>query len=170
MTIETLIWLFPIMFMIHELEEIIFMKPWIKKNAATIQKRFPFIGRRFRKATKDFSTRKFALIVAEEFIIISAVTVVSMQWGFINMFTGMLIAYSLHLFIHIVQFIIYRRYIPTIVTSLISIIRLHGLSGIACGFGSLELNLCGNLCSGIGGQSFCLPLHSSTDKDLATYK
>lgn len=121
MTIETLIWLFPIMFMIHELEEIIFMKPWIKKNAATIQKRFPFIGRRFRKATKDFSTRKFALIVAEEFIIISAVTVVSMQWGFINMFTGMLIAYSLHLFIHIVQFIIYRRYIPTIVTSLISI-------------------------------------------------
>lgn len=97
------------------------MKPWIKKHAPIIAKRFPFIGHRIQKMAKEFSTRKFTLIVAEEFVIISTVTVVSMQYGYINLFTGMLIAYSLHLLIHIVQFIIYRRYIPTIVTSLISI-------------------------------------------------
>ena len=121
MTIETLIWLFPIVFMIHEFEEIIFMKSWIKKNTPIIEKRFPVMGKRFKKFAKGISTRKFALIVAEEFLIISAITIISAQWSYINLFAGLLLTYSLHLLVHIFQFAIYRRYTPAIVTSLLSV-------------------------------------------------
>jgi len=36
-----IVWLFLIVFMLHEFEEIIFLKPWVGKNSAYLSKRFP---------------------------------------------------------------------------------------------------------------------------------
>ena len=120
MKLETLIWLFPIAFMLHEFEEILFMKPWIKRNKSTIATRFPFLAPRFNTFTKGFSTRKFTLIVAEEFVLASAITFIAAEWEWYNLFVGVLMAYTLHLIVHMVQFVIYRKYIPAIVTTIIT--------------------------------------------------
>lgn len=119
-SVNTLIWLFPVAFMLHEFEEILFMKPWIKRNVSIIVTRFPFLAPRFNIFVKGFSTRKFTLIVAEEFIIVSVVTFVSVEWSHYNLFAGVLMAYALHQLVHLVQFVVYRRYIPAVVTTIIT--------------------------------------------------
>lgn len=39
----SVIWLLPIVFMIHDFEEIIFMEWWIKKEMITLEKKYPQI-------------------------------------------------------------------------------------------------------------------------------
>ena len=39
--IETLMWLLPIVFMLHDFEEIIMFKPWMNANCAALEKRLP---------------------------------------------------------------------------------------------------------------------------------
>ena len=41
------VWLFPIIFMFHDMEEIIGFKFFLRQNEAELQKRFPFILRRY---------------------------------------------------------------------------------------------------------------------------
>jgi len=106
--------------MLHEFEEILFLKPWIKNNKSTITTRFPFFASRFKTFTKGFSTRKFSLIVAEEFVLVSAVAFAAAEWEWYNLLVGVLMAYAFHLLIHLVQFIAYRRYIPAIVTTIVT--------------------------------------------------
>ena len=59
------VWLFPIIFMFHDMEEIIGFKFFLRQNEAELKNRFPFILRRY----KDFSTEGFALAVYEELIL-----------------------------------------------------------------------------------------------------
>ena len=59
------VWLFPIIFMFHDMEEIIGFKFFLRQNETELQKRFPFVLRRY----KDFSTEGFALAVYEELIL-----------------------------------------------------------------------------------------------------
>ena len=68
---ETLIWLFPIVFMIHEFEEIIFMRWWIAKNKVHVLNKYPKLGKQVLGQFDAFSTESFSLIVAEEFLIVS---------------------------------------------------------------------------------------------------
>jgi hypothetical protein len=42
---EIIIWLFPIIFMIHEFEEIIFMRWWLGKNKESILTKYPKLGK-----------------------------------------------------------------------------------------------------------------------------
>ena len=64
------VWLFPIIFMIHDMEEIIGFKFFLRQNETELQKRFPAILRRY----KDFSTEGFALAVYEELILCIAIS------------------------------------------------------------------------------------------------
>ena len=41
------VWLFPIIFMFHDMEEIIGFKYFLRQNTAELQQRFPFILRRY---------------------------------------------------------------------------------------------------------------------------
>lgn len=61
-----IIWLFPILFMIHDFEEIIIIKSWQQKNKEYIENRLQkFVPFNFKASTAAFS-----IGVAEEFVII----------------------------------------------------------------------------------------------------
>ena len=64
------VWLFPIIFMFHDMEEIIGFKFFLRQNEAELQKRFPFFLRRY----ENFSTEGFALAVYEELILCIAIS------------------------------------------------------------------------------------------------
>ena len=64
------VWLFPIIFMFHDMEEIIGFKFFLRQNGVDLEKRFPFILKRY----KDFSTEGFALAVYEELILCIAIS------------------------------------------------------------------------------------------------
>ena len=112
------VWLFPIIFMFHDMEEIIGFKFFLHQNKTDLENRFPFILRRY----KYFSTEGFALAVYEELILCILISTLayfvdcSFLW---YIWLGAFIGCDLHFFIHLIQVSIYRRYIPACITSLI---------------------------------------------------
>ncbi|MHB8128522.1 MAG: HXXEE domain-containing protein [Mobilitalea sp.] len=116
---KVIVWLFPILFIFHDFEEIIFMKPWVTKNRQYLSKRFPILSKKLLSHFDNISTSAFVLGVAEEFVLISIVTVISFTRNWFFLWVGLFIAFALHLIIHCIQTIIFRRYVPAIITSII---------------------------------------------------
>lgn len=133
MEIETLMWLLPIIFMIHDFEEIIMIKPWAAKNSPEIQRRFPALASRMLPHLERLSTSSLALAVAEEFVLISTVTYFAVEYELYSVWAGVLLAFFIHLLVHIIQFLLYGKYVPVIVTSLIT--------SLYCTFALYFLNL-----------------------------
>jgi hypothetical protein len=116
-----MICLLPIVFMLHDFEEIIFFKSWINKNSSYLRERFPKLSKKILPHFESLSTSGFALVVAEEFVLLSFITYGAVYFGNYYLWFASFMGFSIHLTIHIVQWIIMRRYVPTIVTSLISL-------------------------------------------------
>lgn len=114
----TIIYLLPLVFMLHEFEEIIIMPDWLQQNQVQLVRRFPATQRMFRSPGK-LSAPAFTLAVAEEFILLSVCTVIATAYGHITAWYCCLLAFGIHLIVHLLQFLIIRRYIPAIVTTLL---------------------------------------------------
>ena len=115
---EKYIWLFPSLFIFHDMEEIIGFGIWLKKNKSMLDKKYPFIS----KVYENYSTEGMAFAVFEEFIlciIFCILTVITENQYVYLLWLGSFIAYTLHLVIHIGQSIIIRKYIPSLITSII---------------------------------------------------
>lgn len=129
---ETLMWFLPIVFMLHDFEEIVMFKPWMNANRAALEKRLPAWTARVLGRHGDMSTSAYALAVAEEFIVLSALTMFAVEFELYLFWTGMMLGFFIHLLIHVGQFIAYRKYVPVILTSLpcglYCLIALHDLS------------------------------------------
>lgn len=119
--VELIMMLLPIVFMVHEYEEIIMFKYWLGNNGKELKRRFPafeqFLARR---GHFDYSTATFAVGTAHEFILISVISFCSVwldvyQWWFAA-FAG----HFIHLVLHFAQWAIYRKYIPAIMTTILT--------------------------------------------------
>ena len=119
---STIVWLLPIVFMIHDFEEIIFFKSWISKNKDYLAENFPKIANRFLPRLGNMSTAGFALAVAEEFVLLSLITVVSALVGNYVLWLAAFMGFFVHLLIHIAQWFIFKRYIPAIFTSFFALV------------------------------------------------
>ncbi|MBO6208600.1 MAG: HXXEE domain-containing protein [Lachnospiraceae bacterium] len=109
--------LLPILFIFHDMEEIIGFG-WFFRNNPEIFKRFPIIT----KAYKDYTTAGMALAVYEEFIPFFGVSL--MAYYFENdvlntIWLGLLISLTAHFIVHIGQSIYIRKYIPSLITSVV---------------------------------------------------
>ncbi len=105
-----IVWLLPIVFMVHDFEEIIFMRSWFEKNDGYLHRRFPAIARRIG----GLSTEGFTVAVAEEFVLLSAITVAAVVWDWYLLWLAAFGGFALHLLVHIAQWAVLRRYIPGI--------------------------------------------------------
>jgi hypothetical protein len=119
---------FPLLFIFHDLEEIIGMKRFLNRNAVMLQARFPFLYKRFSK----FTTEGFALAVMEELIVFTAIALLAIYFNsslFWNIWFGGFFGLTAHYVIHIIQALVIRRYIPALITSIIclpiSVLILH---------------------------------------------
>jgi hypothetical protein len=115
---DTLIWLFPVVFMLHDFEEIIMMAPWIRKNHAELEARFPRLAPRAFGATGDLSTPAFALAVAILFAAISVLTILVVELRLYALWGAMLLVFAVQFVMHIGQWAVMRRYVPVILTSI----------------------------------------------------
>ena len=109
---------FPLLFIFHDLEEIIGMKRFVNRNADMLQARFPFLYKRF----SNFTTDGFALAVMEEFIVFTAISLLAIYFDnslFWNIWFGGFLGLTAHYVMHIGQALVIRRYIPTLITSII---------------------------------------------------
>ncbi|MEQ6357397.1 HXXEE domain-containing protein [Lysinibacillus sp. M3] len=126
--IQTLIWLFPIMFIFHDFEEIIMVEKWLNKNSTILYERLPKnIANRVIKQF-SMSTAQFAVAVVVVFMFVSSSTIVANQYvnqgpfGDIYFFTVVTLTYFLHAFTHLAQSIFLRSITPGVLTSLIIVI------------------------------------------------
>ena len=117
-----IIWLLPIVFMIHDFEEIIFFKPWININKDYLTKKFPKISKRFLPRIEHLSTSAFTLAVAEEFLLLSLITVGSVLFDHYLLWLAAFMGFFVHLLVHLGQWIILKRYIPAIYTTLLALV------------------------------------------------
>ncbi|MFJ5766862.1 HXXEE domain-containing protein [Lysinibacillus sp. NPDC093210] len=75
LNIQTLIWLFPIIFIVHDFEEIIMVEKWLHNNQNKLYKQLP--PKLADRIVKQFSmtTAQFAVAVIIVFLFVSGATV-----------------------------------------------------------------------------------------------
>jgi len=122
MKIETMMWLLPVVFMVHDFEEIIMFRPWLDSNRNLLAQRFPWLERKIPPVYKNISTSGFAFAVLLIFISISTATYFSVELNLPALWMGIFLVFAIHLILHVVQFLIYRRYVPVIISSILSLL------------------------------------------------
>ena len=109
--------LLPIIFIFHDMEEVVGFGYFFKKNP-DLYVRFP----RVLKAYRNFKTGGFAAAVYEEFIPFFGVSLLAYYFPnkiLLSMWYGLFLALAGHFIIHIGQTVYLRKYIPSFITSLI---------------------------------------------------
>lgn len=116
MTPEAVVLLVIVVFMIHEFEEIVFIKPWLSRQRANSRiSSHPF------SAMHNISTSTIAVLIAEEYIVFSGIALSAVLFGWYSLFEGFLLLYSLHLVGHIFEPMRYRSNTPSFVTSVLTL-------------------------------------------------
>lgn len=109
--------LLPIIFIFHDMEEIIGFGRFFKKNPNLFE-RFPKTLAPYR----NFSTAGFALAVYEEFIPFFGVSLLAYYFPneiLYGLWFGIFLSLAAHLLVHIGHSLYIRKYIPCVATSVI---------------------------------------------------
>ena len=114
--------LFPSLFMIHEMEEILLMPKFMSSMADNTK---------FKNFKELYTPYRFNLIVFEEFLILLCLLAYSFYLGNFTIYQTIIIAYNYHIVIHVLQSLYLKKYVPGlfsgIVTGLCSSIWIHQL-------------------------------------------
>ena len=111
MTLTQFYFLFPALFMLHELEEIIWMPSFVKKLSA----QFPDI-----RFLSYYTPLTFNAIVLEQFLILLLSLFLSYQFSNYTIYATIVIAYIYHIFGHLIQTIVLRKYVPGLLTGVLT--------------------------------------------------
>jgi hypothetical protein len=115
-----LLTLLPLIFMLHDFEEITMMKSWFAHNQDFLLQKFPRLGRRLVYHIDGLSTASFAFGVGEEFLILSIVTVSALtDKSWLYVWFGIFLVFTLHLIYHCLTAVVLRRYVVALATSLL---------------------------------------------------
>ena len=109
--------LLPILFIFHDMEEIIGFG-WFFRNNPYLFEKYP----RITKAYKDYTTAGMALAVYEEFIPFLGISLLAFYFENDVLYTvwfGLFLSLTVHFLIHIGQSIYIKKYIPSFITSII---------------------------------------------------
>ena len=105
-----------VLFMIHEFEEIIFIKKFIEKNKVVKDMK----NELFVKKKGNYpSTETLSLMIAEEFIILSTLLFIASEFSMYEIVLSLFIVYIAHLVPHIYDALRYRKFSPGSRTSFI---------------------------------------------------
>lgn len=109
------VWLFPLIFIFHDMEEIIGFISWIKKNKSLLQDKYS----KFIRPYEGVTTEDFAAAVFEELILCIVISGVSYETDWYGIWIGGFIGCTLHFVMHILETVIIKMYIPALITSVI---------------------------------------------------
>ena len=111
MTSVQFYFLFPSLFMLHELEEIVWMPSFVKK----ISVQFPD-----NLILSYYTPFAFNAIVLEQFLILLLSLFISYWFNNYTIYATIIIAYIFHVFGHLIQTIIIRKYVPGLLTGILT--------------------------------------------------
>mgnify|MGYP004505093785 CR=1 FL=1 len=111
MTIVQFYFLFPSLFMLHELEEIIWMPSFIKK----ISIQYPN-----NRILSYYTPFAFNAIVLEQLLILLLSLFLSYQFNNYTIYATIIIAYIYHVLGHLIQTIVIQKYVPGLLTGILT--------------------------------------------------
>lgn len=111
-----IIWLFPIIFMIHDFEEIVFIKLYQRKNDEYIKS---LRGKTYVPFDFGGSLEVFSIGVAIEFISFSLISILSFVFDYYVVWYLFFAGFTVHLLGHIYLRIKFKKYVPATITSII---------------------------------------------------
>lgn len=103
--------LFPSLFMLHELEEIIWMPSFVKKISLQIP---------YKQIFTFYTPFAFNAIVMEQLLILMTSLYLSYQFNNYSIYATIIIAYIYHVFGHLIQTIVIRKYVPGLLTGILT--------------------------------------------------
>lgn len=109
-SLVTLLWLFPIIFLIHDFEEIIFVESWFKRNYTKVLPRVPNNMRKVFQELSIITAARFSIPVFFQFIIYIAATYLAVEKDFFGPFIGFNVLLFLHVFMHVGQSLFLKTY------------------------------------------------------------
>ena len=111
MTSVQFYFLFSALFMLHELEEIIWMPSFVEKLSTH------FSDNRILSYYTPFT---FNAIVLEQFLILLLSLFLSYQFNNYTIYITIVIAYIYHVFGHLIQTVVIRKYVPGLLTGILT--------------------------------------------------
>ena len=114
-SINALIWSFPLAFLVHDLEEILTTETVLRETRGSIP---PFL-----RDLVEIKTPQLALAVAIEFVLITLSSFLAGRAARkMHLFTLLLAAFYVHAFGHLVQTVVQRRYTSGVITALLVVL------------------------------------------------
>ena len=127
----TLLWLFPIAFMLHDFEELIGFEPWLKRHGSEVKSRLegrlPVFVMKQVNVILSKTTAEFAVPVLLIFLLTVISTFLAVEYHSYGFFLAASACFVLHGLIHIGQAIALRRYVPALGTSLLIVLPYGAL-------------------------------------------
>ena len=127
MTSVQFYFLFPALFMLHELEEMIWMPSFVRK----LTRHFPD-----NRILFYYTPFAFNAIVLEQFLILLLSLFLSYQFSNYTIYATIVIAYIYHVFGHLIQTVVIRKYVPGLLTGI-----LTSLFSLFCLKNNVPINL-----------------------------
>lgn len=119
MDLTFLTWLFLIVFMVHNFEEIITVEYWMKKIYPSIKETLPTFVQGHLEQEKDMTAGQFTIAVGVLFVVVSILLVIStLRTDLYYLFFGANIFFALNLLTHPLQALFLRKYVPGLITSI----------------------------------------------------
>lgn len=122
----TVMWLFPIVFMFHDFEEILYVEPWLRRHGGRILEKMSPLARRFASSSLGMTTRDFAGDVFWVFLVVVASTVAAVMFSFYDLYLILLLIFFLHVFTHIGLCLYTRSITPGVVTAVLLVLPYTG--------------------------------------------
>lgn len=118
---------FIIIFMLHNLEEVITIEKWFKTTYPLVQNRIPSFIQKELKNYKDITSVQFSIVIFVFSIFVSVLVLIAVITQHYYLFLGVNFFYALNIFTHPLQSLYLRCYTPGVLSSLFLIIPYYSL-------------------------------------------
>ena len=118
----TLIWLFPIVFMLHDFEELIRFRRWMDRYGPAVGLRLPTFIRVNFDRVQSHTTAEYAVPIALEFILFSAASLLAVEARWIALFNLCAIGVFAHTFFHLGSALWLRQLTPGVTTAMLFVL------------------------------------------------
>ncbi|WP_178024672.1 HXXEE domain-containing protein [uncultured Paenibacillus sp.] len=121
-SVTSLVWLFLVAFVIHDMEEIIWVGPWAKRNRHKVAVAVPPRMKRSLMQMLNITSGQFAVAVLLEFIVFVPFTLMAAEQGRFFIFLSFNTLFFLHVFTHAAQSLYLKMYTPGVVTAVLIVL------------------------------------------------
>lgn len=119
-TMNFIVWMLPVIFMIHDFEEIIMAEVWGERYKERIDRLWPNKQPFGLNYIKHCHTPTFSIGVEVEFVLFSVISFFSVVFQGYFIWYGAFLGLLLHMvFIHMLICIKFKNYVPGVITSII---------------------------------------------------